>query len=724
MIVLGLLSSVMPAEAASSSGWGTAQLIEHDDTSHAFNPQVAVDRSGNATAVWQQANGAVWNICSNRYVVGSGWGEVQLLETDNSGDAFYPQVATDGRSSAVTVWYQSDGVRNNVWANRYVTGIGWYGAQLIETDNSGNAMYPQVVVDSSGNATAVWHQSDGVRENIWANRYVVGSGWGVAQLIETDNTGAALYPQVAVDGSGNVTAVWYQSDGFRYNILANRFVVGSGWGIAQLIETDNSGNAMYPQVAIDGLGNAIVVWLQYDGARYNVCSNRYVRGSGWGIAQLIETDNSGSAMYPQVAADGQGNAVAVWNQNDGVRDNIWANRYVVGSGWGVARLMETNNLGPAYDPQVATDNQGNAIACWSQHDGLRYDITANRYAVGSGWGVPQIIEVISSGDARYPQVATDDQGNAIAVWQQVDGIRTNIYSNRYIAPDITPPSLALSNPTDGMTTDTLLVTVSGTTEPGVFLSVNGILAAVENNGSFSCKIALEEGSNTIVVTATDSSGNSATLSRSVIYHNPLLDLIAELRSQLNITNQALSNATDDLGNLRNQLNMTDQVLDNATDDLVDLTDRLNTVSQALGNVTSDLANLRDQLNATNEDLSNATAKLADLNEQLNATNQALDDATNGLEDLRNELSTTNQNLGNATVELQELRDQLNSTKNDLSSTSDTLNGVKSQQNLILIVLVIVAILAVLMSVMYFGLSRKMSRMGIKPVEEDTLPPKT
>lgn len=47
----------------------------------------------------------------------------------------------------------------------------------------------------------------------------------------------------------------------------------------------------------------------------------------WGTAQLIETDNAGNATLPQIAVDGSGNAIAVWRQHDGTRDNIWANRF-------------------------------------------------------------------------------------------------------------------------------------------------------------------------------------------------------------------------------------------------------------------------------------------------------------------------------------------------------------------------------------------------------------
>jgi hypothetical protein len=81
-------------------------------------------------------------------------------------------------------------------------------------------------VDGSGNAVAVWQQDNGTgtRTNIWASRFVPATGWGTATLVETDNAGDALVPQVAVDGSGNAVAVWYQSDGTRSNIWANRFV--------------------------------------------------------------------------------------------------------------------------------------------------------------------------------------------------------------------------------------------------------------------------------------------------------------------------------------------------------------------------------------------------------------------------------------------------------------------------------------------------------------------
>ncbi|MBT4289573.1 MAG: hypothetical protein HOD92_19800, partial [Deltaproteobacteria bacterium] len=247
----------------------------------------------------------------------------ELIETDNARSALDPQLAINASGNAMVVWFQSDGTRDNIWANRYVTGTGWGAAELIETDNAGSADYPQVAIDASGNALAVWAQHDGTKYNILTNRYVTGTGWGAAELIGTDNVGGAYNPQLAIDPSGNAMAVWRQPDDFRNNIWANRYVAGTGWGAAELIETD-AGNANYPQVAIDPSGNAMAVWRQSDGTRLNILANRYLDGTGWGTAELIRTD-AGSANYPQVSIDPSGKTMAVWYQFDGTRYNIWAN---------------------------------------------------------------------------------------------------------------------------------------------------------------------------------------------------------------------------------------------------------------------------------------------------------------------------------------------------------------------------------------------------------------
>ena len=312
-----------------------------------------MDAAGNAMAVWHQHDGMRFSIWVNRYTVGTGWGTAQLIETDNADDAEEPKVAIDADGNAIVVWAQSDGTRANIWTNRYTADVGWGRAQLIESNDSGDAARPQIAIDADGAAIAVWEQYSGAHKNIWANRYTAAAGWGTAQLIETNNAGDARYPQVGMDAGGNAIVVWQQDDGTHFNIWANRYSAAVGWSTALLIETNSAGDAFGPpQVAIDVSGNATVVWYQSDGTRYNIWANRFAAGSGWAGARLIETNYGEKASRPQIAMDAVGNAMAVWIQYDGTRDNIWANYYnhATGQGWGKARLIESANAGSAHGP--------------------------------------------------------------------------------------------------------------------------------------------------------------------------------------------------------------------------------------------------------------------------------------------------------------------------------------------------------------------------------------
>jgi hypothetical protein len=303
------------------------------------------------------------------------WGTHELIET-NTGYATIPQVAFDSNGNAIAVWAQRNDPNNNVsiYANRF-NGTNWGTAELIETGDAGNAGTPQVAVDSNGNAIAVWRQYDGTKNNIYANRFN-GTAWGTAELIETGDSGNAFDPQVALDSNGNAIAVWYQDDGTINNIYANRFN-GTNWGTAELIET-NTGYATSAQVAVDSNGNSIAVWIQRDSANnFSTYANRF-NGTDWGTAELIETGDAGNALDPQVAVDSNGNAIAVWHQYDGTKNNIYANRFN-GTAWGTAELIETGDAGNAFYPQVALDSNGNAIAVWHQDDGTINNIYANRF---------------------------------------------------------------------------------------------------------------------------------------------------------------------------------------------------------------------------------------------------------------------------------------------------------------------------------------------------------
>jgi hypothetical protein len=262
----------------------------------------------------------------------------------------------------------------------------------------------------------------------------VAPNWGTAVLIESDNTGDAAYPQIAIDTTGNAIAVWEQFDGSRYNIKANRYVLNVGWGTPVTIES-GSGDARNPRIAMDPNGNAIAVWEQFNGTRYSIFANRYTAGGSWGSAVAIDASSTGTSANPQIAMDSNGNAFAVWEQYDAAmtRDSIRANRYAVsGSAWGTEATIDsggTGNTGASANPRVVVGSGGGAIAVWEQSAGGLSNIRANVYA--GGWGTAELIETDNTGNAYFPKVAVDSSGNAIAVWEQFNGTRYSIRANRY-----------------------------------------------------------------------------------------------------------------------------------------------------------------------------------------------------------------------------------------------------------------------------------------------------
>jgi len=411
--------------------WQEATLIE-SNTGSAGSPQIAADGNGNAMAVWYQYDGSQLKIYANRFDARSGsWQGTALIES-GTGDAFPPQIAVDGNGSAIAVWYQYDGSQLKIYANRFDVRTGsWQGTALIKNDDIYSAYAPQIAMDDSGNAIAVWYQSSGTYTNIYANRFDARSGsWQGAALIE-GGTGDARYPQIAVDDSGNAIALWYQNDGSHDSIYANRFDARSGiWQGVTLIES-GAGNAYTPQIAIDGSGNAIALWYQYDGSHDSIYTNRFDAHSGsWQGETLIESSTE-SAGYPQIAVDGSGNAMAVWRQYNGSKYDIHANYFDARSGsWQGAALIESDT-GDTFKPQITVDGNGNAIALWYQYDGSHDSVYANRFDAHSGsWQGATLIESGTS-SAGYPQITVADSGNCMAIWIQYDGSYYSVYTNRF-----------------------------------------------------------------------------------------------------------------------------------------------------------------------------------------------------------------------------------------------------------------------------------------------------
>lgn len=145
------------------------------------------------------------SLWASRYDPASGWGAPQLVEhsdLDTAGDEDAPAVAVGTDGSAFVAWVQwevdgldSSSLRDAIRANRYSVGIGWGNAELVAFGGRfGSFSDPpavqdvQLVVDGFGNAVATWGDTTFLGQGfanyrIWSGRYRPAVGWSEPQVV-------------------------------------------------------------------------------------------------------------------------------------------------------------------------------------------------------------------------------------------------------------------------------------------------------------------------------------------------------------------------------------------------------------------------------------------------------------------------------------------------------------------------------------------------------------
>jgi hypothetical protein len=406
--------------------WQTPAPLETSDAGTVEMPAIAMNASGNAALVWRRSLPNTSPVWSSQYSASSKtWSAAApvALNTSNVGIAAAPEIAIDGNGNAVAVWQQYQNAVWGVWANQFSPGTGWATAVRIDSV-PGPSVHPWVTFDSGGNALAVWEQSDGTSYHIWSNTLPAGTAaWHGSTQIDT-NVGVSGSPQICAVGQGNVLAVWDQADTLAapvYQVRSSSYVPNSGtWTPPVLVGSLPTTGAVNARVVCNAAGAAFALWEQT--GNNSLWANRYSFATGWTTAAEIPT-NGVAPQSGQIAVDAGGNAMAVWREFDasGMDSHTWYAYYSANSGWGVAAQLSHSNASVqdrAEDPQVGFDAAGNALAIWNRFDGTLEFNTSSLYTPGTGWTEP--VDVENQGAVLSPVLAVAPGGDALAVWEQAN----------------------------------------------------------------------------------------------------------------------------------------------------------------------------------------------------------------------------------------------------------------------------------------------------------------
>jgi hypothetical protein len=423
-----LLAVVVPAAALTTpTAWETPVDLSAAGED-AWYSQVALDPAGNAIAVWARASSGGANPIVQAAVrpAASGiWEPPQDLSAAGQPTTF-PQLGVDAAGNAVAVWVGYSGITPIVQAAIRPAASGvWSAPQQISAIGE-RAENPQVAVDPAGNALAVWQGGNGVR----AAARPAGGVWQTPE----DVSAGGYFPQVTLDETGNAVAVW-QTPNPPESIVqaAVRPAVSGVWQEPEDLSAAGQ-HACCAQVASDPPGTAIAVWVRSNGTNPIVQAAVRPAASGvWETPQDLSAAGQ-NAREPQVAIDPAGNAIAIWDRWNGATWIVQAAVRPEASGaWGTPTDV-SGACEYAEWPQIALDGAGDAVAVWERWNGTTWTVSgAVRPAASGVWQTPEDVSAAGR-DALQAQVAVDPNGNGVAVWSRSNGTNYIVQAAGYDAP--------------------------------------------------------------------------------------------------------------------------------------------------------------------------------------------------------------------------------------------------------------------------------------------------
>lgn len=264
------------------------------------------------------------------------------------------------------------------------------------------------------------------------------SAWapdGVPLCLEPNSQ---YHPAAASDGAGGAIVAWDENRSGTYDLYVQRVdAVGTvSWFTDGLAICTATGNQQNPRITADGVGGAIIAWMDGRGASGDIYA-QHITGAGavqWTADGLALCAATGYQQFPQIVADGAGGAVVAWQDSRSGNPDVYAQRVNAAGGisWiadGYAVCTDASNQG---NPALASDGWGGGIVVWDDARSGNADIYAQRVR-GTGaafWTSNGVAICTASGSQTHPQIVGDEAGGAVMAWLDLRTGDYRIYAQR------------------------------------------------------------------------------------------------------------------------------------------------------------------------------------------------------------------------------------------------------------------------------------------------------
>jgi hypothetical protein len=227
---------------------------------------------------------------------------------------------------------------------------------------------------------------------------------------------------------------WTQSNGSHAMVYRSDYRSGT-WSNPTSLTTNRASmtgqDAYEPRIAMDSSGNTIITWFQSNATRFMIYKAEY-RNNSWTDSTNLLTDNispTGQAIStrPELAMDNDGNAIITWSQSNGTYQYIYKSEYRNGA-WVHPSNLATDFINIAGStvgsPTVAMGGNNSAMIWYTKSDGSNTKLYKNEYRNGTWVNATSLTtDAIGFSGSNHSMLAVrmDAYGSASALWGVVSG---------------------------------------------------------------------------------------------------------------------------------------------------------------------------------------------------------------------------------------------------------------------------------------------------------------
>jgi PKD domain len=283
-----------------------------DSTSETVSPMLALDAANEAVAVWTAFDGSNFILQGAVRSADGDWSEPDdLSEAGQSVTPLEaPDVAIDASGTAIAVW-KLEGDDDVVQAAMRPAGADWAEPDDL-SDTGEDAREPAVAMNEAGEAVAAWTRFNGSNYIAQAAARPAGADW--AEPDDLSDAGEdAREPSVAIDEAGEAVAAWTRFNGSNYIAQAAVRPAGDEWSNADDLSAPGQ-TSSDPVVATNVAVGAVAMWFRFGAGNFRVQATVRPPGDEWPKPDTLSAAGE-RAAFPNLALDAAGDAIAVFGRS-------------------------------------------------------------------------------------------------------------------------------------------------------------------------------------------------------------------------------------------------------------------------------------------------------------------------------------------------------------------------------------------------------------------------